>query len=85
MKAPENESEVRFLNVLTATSTETPRPVSAKYSSEGEHDCVTLSLTGKKLTFRFNKTGDIGGTVSVGKRTRPLTQDVQPQAGVILN
>ena len=83
VKAPENEAGVRFLNVLTATSKGTSSPVSASYSADDGHDCVTLSLDGKKISFSFNKSGDVGGTVSVDTQTRPLAQSIQPQAGVL--
>lgn len=84
VNAPEGEAEVRFLNVLTATSTAASTPVNASYSTDDSgHDCVTLSFEGKVFTFRFNKTGDIGGTVTVDGQTRSLTQAVQPQSGVI--
>lgn len=83
LKAPENQAEVRFLNVLTAASSAAAHQVGAKYSSDAQYDCITLTVKGKKMTFRFNRTGEIGGTVTIGKQTRALVDKVQPQAGII--
>ena len=80
---PANASDGRFLNVLTATSTDSARPVKAKLVRDGSRDGVVLTLKGKKMTFWFNREGEVGGVVELGKTTRPLTDKVQPQSGII--
>ena len=41
-------------------------------------------LAGRKMTFWFNRTGEVGGAVTVGKNARPLSREVQAQEGIIL-
>ena len=84
LRSPKTPAEERFLNVLTATSTDSFKPVKAKLVRDGSRDGVTLTLKGKKMTFWFNREGAVGGEVVIGKESRPLTQQVQPQAGLLL-
>ena len=75
----------RFLNVLTATSSDGGKPVKAKLVQDGARDGVVLSLKGRKMTFWFNREGTVGGEVVIGKTARrPLTDKVQPQEGILL-
>lgn len=71
----------RFLHVLTAASVERKKPVEAKYVRDGERDGVALKIDGKKVTFWFNRTGAVGGSVEYDDVNRPLTDKVQPQSG----
>ena len=81
---PQKESkEDRFLNVLTATDAKDATPVNAKYVKDGSRDGVTLTFDGRKMTFWFNREGEIGGEVEIDGLRRPLTEQVQKQSGVI--
>ena len=84
LRSQRTPAEERFLNVLTATSTESSRPVKAKLVRDGSRDGVTLTVKGKKMTFWFNREGPVGGDVCFGKTSRPLTREVQPQAGLLM-
>lgn len=85
VKPSQECADTRFLNVLTAASTERRKPVKATYVSDDERDGVTMKIDGKKITFWFNRTGDIGGEVEYGGTVRPLTDSVQKQSGFNLN
>ena len=71
----------RFLHVLTAASVERKKPVPAKYVSDEKRDGVTLKVDGQKITFWFNRTGKVGGSVEYDSVNRSLTDKVQPQSG----
>lgn len=75
------EADDRFLHVLTAASVERKKPVEAKYVRDVGRDGVTLKVDGQKVTFWFNRTGKVGGSVEYGGSCRPLTDEVQPQSG----
>ena len=75
------DADDRFLHVLTAASVERKKPVDAKYVRDGGRDGVTLKVDGQKVTFWFNRTGKVGGSVEYGGSCRPLTDEVQPQSG----
>ena len=81
---PSKESrDDRFLNVLTATDVKHSAPVKATYVKNAGQDGVTLSFGGRKMTFWFNREGEIGGEVEIDGQRRPLTDRVQAQSGVI--
>lgn len=83
---PSQESaDARFLHVLTAASTERRKPVKATYVSDEKRDGVSLKVDGKKVTFWFNRTGEIGGEVEADGTRRPLTDSVQKQSGFNLD
>ena len=84
LKPSEEASDVQFLNVLTATSSDNPRPVKAKLLRDAKRDGVVLTLGKKKYTFWFNRSGEVGGEVIIGKTARPLSDIVQPQSGILL-
>ena len=83
--AREQKPETRFLHVLTATDTSVERPIAARFVKDGLHDGVELTMPdGSHLTFMFNRTGEPGGEVREGGKSRPLATKVQPQKGILL-
>ena len=75
----------RFLNVLTATDVKDATPVKASYVKDAARDGVVLSFDGRKMTFWFNRDGEVGGEVEIDGVRRPLTDQVQKQSGVIFD
>ena len=73
----------RFLNVLTATDVDHLSPLKVKYVKTSAGDGVSFTLKGKKYLFVFNSDGDVGGSVTIDKITRPLASEVALQKGVI--
>lgn len=73
----------RFLNVLTATDVDHLSPLKVKYVKTSAGDGVSFTLKGKKYLFVFNPDGDVGGSVTIDKITRPLASEVALQKGVI--
>ena len=83
VKPSKESKDDRFLNVLTATDVKHKAPVKATYVKDASRDGVVLSLGGKKMTFWFNRDGEVGGDVVINGHSRPLTDQVQKQSGVI--
>lgn len=73
----------RFLHVLTAAYADVLKPVPAKLVRDMKRDGVELKIDGRKMTFWFNREGEVGGEVVIGSTSRPLTDEVQPQSGVM--
>ena len=84
LKPSEETSDVQFLNVLTATSSDNSHPVKVKRLRDSGRDGVALTVGRKKYTFWFNRSGEVGGEVITGKTARPLSDKVQPQSGILL-
>ena len=76
-------AEDRFLHVITAASVERKRPAEAKYVRKGDKDGVQLKVEGHKVTFWFNRTGEIGGEVEFDGKRSALTDKVLQQAGFV--
>ena len=83
VKPSKESKDDRFLNVLTATDVKHSAPVNATYVKDATRDGVVLSFGGKKMTFWFNRDGEIGGEVVINGTRRPLTDEVLKQSGVI--
>ncbi|MBQ4287563.1 MAG: hypothetical protein II770_05965, partial [Bacteroidales bacterium] len=83
VKPQKASADDRFLNVLTATDVKDATPVKATYVKDATRDGVVLSFSGKKMTFWFNRDGEIGGEVIINGTKRPLTDSVLKQSGVI--
>ena len=71
----------RFLNVITAASVDRKSPVNAKLVKDGTRDGVRLKVDGHKVTFWFNRNGEIGGEVEYDGKVTSLTDKVQKQTG----
>ena len=74
-------AEDRFLHVITAASVERTRPVNAKLVKDGDRDGVSMKVDGHKVTFWFNRNGEIGGEVEYDGKVQKLTDQVQKQTG----
>lgn len=85
VKPPAPSVEDRFLHVITAAGPERTKPVKAEYIKTDIQDGVTLNIKGRKMTFMFNRTGEVGGCVTSGNETNNLTDSVQPQEGYLLH
>ena len=66
---------------ITAASVERTRPVNAKLVKDGDRDGVSLKVDGHKVTFWFNRNGEIGGEVEYDGKIQKLTDQVQKQTG----
>lgn len=84
LKSSSENSDMRFLNVLTAGSTAMTKPVKAKYVKDEKRDGVVLTIGGKKTTIWFNRDGEVGGAFAKGSDQKPLANEVQAQSGAIL-
>ena len=73
----------RFLHVLTAASSDRKHPVDAKLVRDRSRDGVQLKVDGHKVTFWFNRTGEIGGECEYDGARCALAVNVQPQEGFI--
>lgn len=83
--SPEKPSaDDRFLHVISVGGEDMSSAVKAKLLKDKDRDGVTLTIKGKKMTFWFNRNGEVGGQVVIGKTVKPLATNVQPQKGVIL-
>ena len=84
LKPTEVDKEARFLNVLTATSTSDSKPVKAKYIKDSGRDGVQLKIDGKTVVVMFNRSGAVGGEISIAGVKTPFTESVQPQSGILM-
>ena len=73
----------RFLHVLTAASVDAFKPVTARYVSDPQRDGVRVNFDGNDVTFWFNRTGEIGGSVDWNGTCTPLSDEVTEQSGFI--
>ncbi len=83
VKPGEARSDDRFLNVLTASHIDNTKPVKATYVKDELRDGVTITTDGKKLTFWFNRDGEIGGQVESDEGARAFSNKVQAQKGFV--
>ena len=83
MSPPAASEADRFLNVLTASDVDHLNPLKVKHIKTKDGDGVSFTLKGRKYMFVFNSGGEVGGTVTIDKMTRPLASEVAPLKGVI--
>ena len=74
----------RFLHVLTATDTSATRPQVRKIATEACDGVEIVLPDGRRATVKFNRTGAVGGTISIAGAERTFTSTVQPQSGILL-
>ena len=83
----------RFLHVLTTGTTgvspvavaPTTQPVSTHPLHSADRDGVALTLPdGRRVELQFNRSGAVGGTISIAGAERTFSTTVQPQSGIIL-
>ena len=83
----------RFLHVLTTGATgvspvavaPTSQPVRTQPLQTADRDGVALTLPdGRRVEVKFNRTGAVGGTISIAGAERTFSSTVQPQSGILL-
>ena len=76
----------RFLHVLTAGTTGILPVAPATHRLQtADHDGVALTLPdGRRAEVNFNRTGAVGGTITIAGATRTFTSTIQPQSGILL-
>ena len=63
----------------------TPQPVSTHPLHSADRDGVALTLPdGRRVELQFNRSGAVGGTISIAGAERTFSTTVQPQSGIIL-
>ena len=69
---------------MTATDTSAARPQVQSLVTDA-CDGVALTLPdGRRVELQFNRTGTVGGTITIAGAERALATTVQPQSGILL-
>ena len=74
----------RFLHVLTATDTSATRPQVRKIATEACDGVEIVLPDGRRAEVKFNRTGAVGGTITINGAARAFTTAIQPQSGIII-